>query len=385
MPCSLECRQGIFFRDSDAGRRDALPHMKKNPIDANSRGFDRGEVPTIADVASFAGVSVMSVWRTMNGESAVSERIRRKVAAAVEALHYTPNHQARHLAGSRTIRIGVVPNQDSCFVSEFLLSLVNQSVVNNVNLAVQDDVMADKAGNVDMSGMKVDGMIILASPNADVNLVNALFERDIPAVMVGAASSDERIGVVHGDDYEAAHRMTSHLIRLGHHRIGLIAGPMDSMVGIRRLAGYRAAVDENGVDGSGELVVYGDFSYRSGLDAARRLLSLSNRPTAIFASSDNMAAAAIAVALRHGVNVPGDLTVTGFGNTAIATSNWPELTTLKYPIADMADAALGALLRHVRAIREGRPPFVERSTVRLELVRRQSDAVPRRVMTRPGI
>lgn len=359
--------------------------MKKNPVDADCRSFDRGEIPTLADVARFAGVSVMSVWRTMNGEPAVSERIRRKVADAVEALHYAPNDQARNLAGSRTIRIGVVHHQDACFLSEFLLSLFNQSVVNNVNLVVRDQMMANEAGHMDTAGMKVDGMIFLASPNTDVTVINTLFKRDIPAVMVGSASTDERIGVVYGDDYEAAYDMTSHLIRLGHHRIGFIAGPTDSMVGTSRLAGYRAAVDEHGVDGSGELVVCGDFNYRSGLDAARRLLSLSHRPTAVFASSDNMAAAVIAVAFRHGLDVPGDLTVAGFGDTAIATSNWPELTTLKYPIADMADAALGALLRHVRAVREGRPPSVERSRMRLELVRRQSDAVPRRLIAPPAV
>ncbi|KGF80209.1 hypothetical protein IA69_19635 [Massilia sp. JS1662] len=338
--------------------------MKKYRIDDTCRSFDRGEIPTLADVARFAGVSVMSVWRTMNGESAVSERTRRKVAAALEALHYAPNHQARILAGSRTIRIGVVHKQDPRFLSEFLLNLFNQSVVNNVNL-----VLAEGTG--------VDGMIFLPSPYSDDWVTSALREPGIPSVVVGSAFTDEHVGAVYGDEREAAYKMTSHLIRLGHHRIGFISGPRDHMVGMRRLEGYRRAVDENGVDGSDHLVVYGDFTYRSGLDAARRLLDLSNRPTAIFASSDNMAAAAIAVASRLGLGVPSDLTVAGFGNTTIATSNWPELTTLKYPVADMAGLAIHALLRHVRAVREGRAPSVERSSMSLDIVRRQSDAAPR--------
>ncbi|MFS2216931.1 LacI family DNA-binding transcriptional regulator [Telluria sp. Tellsp104] len=338
--------------------------MKKYRIDDTCRSFERGGIPTLADVARFAGVSVMSVWRTMNGESAVSERTRRKVAAALEALHYAPNEQARILAGSRTVRIGVVHNQDSRFLSEFLLNLLDQSVVNNVNLVVTKDI-------------RVDGMIFLPSPYTENMVTSAFRELDIPSVVVGSAFTDEHVSAVYGDDREAAYKMTSHLIRLGHHRIGFISGPRDNIVGIRRLEGYRRAISENGADVSDHLVVSGDFTYRSGLDTAQRLLDLSERPTAIFASSDNMAAAAVAVAFRRGLNVPGDLTVTGFGNTTIATSNWPELTTLGYPVADMAGLAIHALLRHVRAVREGRAPSLERSSMSLDIVRRQSDAAPR--------
>ncbi|WP_229501956.1 LacI family DNA-binding transcriptional regulator [Massilia cellulosiltytica] len=338
--------------------------MKKYRIDDTCRSFERGGIPTLADVARFAGVSVMSVWRTMNGESAVSERTRRKVVAALEALHYAPNDQARILAGSRTVRIGVVHNQDSRFLSEFLLNLLDQSVVNNVNLVVTKDI-------------RVDGMIFLPSPYTEDMVTSAFREVDIPSVVVGSALTDEHVSAFYGDDREAAYKMTSHLIRLGHHRIGFISGPRDNIVGIRRLEGYRRAISENGADVSDHLVVSGDFTYRSGLDAAQRLLDLSERPTAIFASSDNMAAAAVALAFRRGLNVPCDLTVTGFGNTMIATSNWPELTTLAYPIADMAGLAIHALLRHVRAVREGRAPGVERSSMSLDIVRRQSDAAPR--------
>ena len=340
--------------------------MNKYRVDDDCHSFERNDIPTLADVAKFAGVSAMSVWRTMNGEPTVSERIRRKVAAAVEALHYAPNSQARILAGSRTVRIGIVHQQDPRFLSEFLLSLFNLSVVNNVSLVVN-------------KGTHVDGMIFLPQPHADdMAAMSAFCAPGLPALVVGSASTDERIGAIYGDDREAAYDMTNHLIRLGHHRIGFISGPKNNVVSMRRLEGYRRAVEDNGADGCGDLVVCGDFTYRSGLDTAQRLLGLSNRPTAIFASSDNMAAAAIAVALRLGLNVPSDLSVTGFGNTTIATSNWPELTTLSYPVADMASSAMHALLRHVRAVREGRVPCIERSGMRLDIVRRQSDAAPRR-------
>ncbi|RYE93382.1 MAG: hypothetical protein EOO78_27200, partial [Oxalobacteraceae bacterium] len=139
----------------------------------------------------------------------------------------------------------------------------------------------------------------------------------------------------------------------------------------------RAAIEEKGADKSEELVVQGMFTYRSGLDAAEHLLALDERPTAIFASNDDMAAAAVAVAHRLGLDVPGDLTVTGFDDTALATTIWPELTTVRQPIAEMAREAVQALVRQVRALREGETVEPERVRMDFELVRRQSDAAPR--------
>ena len=211
--------------------------MKKNQIDEKRKGFDRNDIPTLADVARFAGVSVMSVWRMMNGEASVSERIRRKVVEAVETLHYAPNHQARALAGSRIIRIGVVHDQDPRFLSEFLLSLFHQSVVNNVSLVVQKSTDVNESIGADTSRMKVDGMILLPSLYAGDMAENAFFAPDRPAVVVGSALAGERIGAVHGDDREAAYKMTSHLIRLGHRRIGFISGPAGPMIRMRRQEG----------------------------------------------------------------------------------------------------------------------------------------------------
>jgi LacI family transcriptional regulator len=122
------------------------------------------------------------------------------------------------------------------------------------------------------------------------------------------------------------------------------------------------------------------FTYRSGLDAAEHLLGLDERPTAIFCSNDDMAAATVAVAHRLGLDVPGDLTVTGFDDTALATTIWPELTTVRQPIAEMAREAVQSLVRRVRALREGAlgdASEPEQVRMAFELVRRQSDAAPR--------
>ena len=145
-----------------------------------------------------------------------------------------------------------------------------------------------------------------------------------------------------------------------------------------RRAGYREALAAAGIAPDPALEVPGLFTYRSGLDAAERLLDLADPPTAVFASNDDMAAATVAVAHRHGLDVPGDLTVCGFDDTALATTIWPELTTIHQPIGDMSRAAVELLAEAVRRGRAGEPWEPRRLLLDFTLVRRQSDAAPRK-------
>jgi len=353
--------------------------MNKASIEAVRESMEQGK-PTMVDVARLAGVSAMTVSRVMNGKSLVRESTRRKVAEAVAALNYTPNQEARNLAGSKPIRVGFLySNPSAAYLSEFLVGLLNQSGLNNVQLFVEKC----EAGNHETEHTQrlidngLDG-VILPPPLCDSGAVlECVANAGIPAVVVACGSPVAGVGAVSIDDYEAAHYMTRHLIALGHQRIGFVMGHPNQTASARRLAGYRKAIAEKGADDAEELVVQGMFTYRSGLDAAEQLLALADRPTAIFASNDDMAAATVAVAHRLGLDVPGDLTVTGFDDTALATTIWPELTTVRQPIAGMAREAVQALVRRVRAMREEEPAEPEQTRMDFELVRRQSDAAPR--------
>jgi len=353
--------------------------MTKATIESIRETMENGK-PTMVDVARLAGVSAMTVSRVMNGKGLVRESTRRKVAEAVAALNYTPNQEARNLAGSKPIRVGFLySNPSAAYLSEFLVGLLNQSGLNNVQLFVEKC----EAGNHEAEHTRrliengLDG-VILPPPLCDSEAVLECIENaGIPAVVVACGSPAANVGAVSIDDYEAAHFMTRHLITLGHQRIGFVVGHPNQSASSRRLAGYRKAIAEKGADASDELVVQGMFTYRSGLDAAEHLLALEDRPTAIFASNDDMAAAAVAVAHRLGLDVPGDLTVTGFDDTALATTIWPELTTVRQPIAGMAREAVQSLVRRVRAQREGEAGAPELTRMDFELVRRQSDAAPR--------
>jgi len=354
--------------------------MRKTPVATPLEDAARRVQATMADVAKMAGVSAMTVSRVMNGTGLVRDSTRQKVAAAIAALKYTPNQEARNLAGAKPIRVGFLySNPSAAYLSEFLVGLLDQSGLNNVQLFVEKCVPGEQdeeqARRLIQHGL--DG-IILPPPLCDSHaVIDCIVKAGIPAVLVACGQPDARLGAVSIDDHAAARQMTAHLLKLGHRRIGFIAGHPNQSASARRLQGYRAAILDAGAALDDALVVQGMFTYRSGLDGAEQLLALPERPTAIFASNDDMAAATVAVAHRLGLDVPGDLTVTGFDDSALATTIWPELTTVRQPIAEMARAAVQSLVRQVRARRDAGSADTGQLTLDFELVRRQSDAAPR--------
>jgi LacI family transcriptional regulator len=135
---------------------------------------------------------------------------------------------------------------------------------------------------------------------------------------------------------------------------------------------------EAGVEVGADQVAQGFFTYRSGLEAAERLLTSGFNPTAVFACNDDMAAATMAIAHRKGLDVPGDIAIAGFDDTPLATMIWPELTTVRRPIADMAREAVRLLIEQVRAKRSGNPQPVEHKLLKFTLVKRESSGPVKR-------
>ncbi|WAC23422.1 LacI family DNA-binding transcriptional regulator [Blastomonas sp. SL216] len=346
-----------------------------------SRGPRRQRnVPTISDVAAHAGVSPMTVSRVINGETNVRAETRRKVEEAIAALNYAPNAAARTLAGGDDIRIGLLHSNPSfAYLSEFLVGSLDQASRSNVHLVVEkcDEDRGGEAAVDHLLRGRIDGVVLPPPLSDSMPILTALEDRGIPVVAVATGRAPDWAMSVRIDDRRAAEDMTRHLVQLGHVRIGFISGNPNQTASAERLEGYRAAMLEAGLAFADELVAEGMFTYRSGLDAAEQLLSLENPPTAIFAANDDMAAATVAIAHRQGLDVPGDLTVCGFDDTALATTIWPELTTIRQPVLEMSRQAIELL---VRKIRESQASSVDCPNILAdyELIRRQSDAAPRR-------
>jgi LacI family transcriptional regulator len=221
--------------------------------------------------------------------------------------------------------------------------------------------------------------VILPPPLCESKAIAAAFAAEgVPAVALATGRAREDVSCVRIDDFHAAREMTLHLIAEGHSRIAFIKGQPTQTASAQRLAGFEAAMEESGLEIDPSLVVQGFFSYKSGLEAAEKLLARKRIPTAIFASNDDMAAAAISVAHRRALDVPGDLSVVGFDDTPIATTVWPELTTIRQPIAAMAEAAINLLLHKIRRPKDRHAQQAVDHLVPYVLVKRDSVAPPRK-------
>jgi LacI family transcriptional regulator len=322
----------------------------------------QGNAPTILDVARHAGVSRMTVSRVINGEGNVKAATRRLVDASIRALNYAPNPAARTLAAGGILRIGLLSRIPSAaYLGEFLIGALDRCSLINAQLIVRKHprgASEDEAFRLLMTA-RLDG-VILPPPLADTpRLIQRLRAAGMAVVATGAARVAPTLATIGIDDRGAAREMTRHLVKLGHRRIAFITGlPNHASSGLR-LDGYRDALAE------------------AGLEATEHLLALDAPPTAIFASNDDMAAAAVAAAHRHRLDVPGDLSVCGFDDTPVATTIWPELTTIRQPVAAMADGAVTMLARIIAAQRSGETIEAAHSLLDFELIRRDSDAAPR--------
>ncbi|MBB1061189.1 LacI family DNA-binding transcriptional regulator [Marilutibacter spongiae] len=307
---------------------------------------------TIDEVAALAGVSPMTVSRVINNQGKVRDATRERVMHAVRELDYTPNLAASSLAAAQHTRIALIyTNPSGAYLRELLLGVLRAASRTAVQLVVDYwDELDAEAERKAARGLckRVDG-VILPPPLCESRAAVAEFVKGgVPVVAIASGRLSDEISCVRIDDFRAGKELAEHLIQRGHARIGFIRGRTDLNASARRYDGFLAALHEAGLEVADELVQDGDYTYRAGLAAAEKLLEHGDPPTAIIASNDDMAAAAISVAHRRGLDVPRDLSVVGFDDTSAATTVWPELTTIHQPIASMADTAIDILLRSIK-------------------------------------
>jgi LacI family transcriptional regulator len=345
---------------------------------AISRAIRRPELGrcTIHDVAAAAEVSIKTVSRVLNDEPSVRPETRRRVQEAMASLNYQPSLPARSLAGRRSSLIALLfQNPSPNYVFAVQSGAMAKCRETHLRLLVQsgDDLEGKLVDEVlaMVEQTHIDGVVITPPLSANAELIAALESRGLPFVRVAPDGTGHSSPVVEMDDEAAAREMTSYLLALGHRRIGFINGHPGHHSSRLRLQGFEAALREWGIDPAEQPSEQGYNSFESGLAAARRLLASTGRPTAIFASNDDMAAGTIFAAHEFGIKVPDQLSVSGFDDTQLASTIYPPLTTVHQPSYDMAYAATALLIDLVR----GRD--VPRSTqLGYNLVKRGSTAPP---------
>ncbi|PJF41334.1 MAG: LacI family transcriptional regulator [Chloroflexi bacterium] len=332
---------------------------------------------TSQQVAERAGVSRTTVSLILNRVPGpnFTEETRQRVFKAAEELGYVPHEAARSLASGKTRNIGLIICQPR---DQFLSDAFIPNVIYGINeLATEHgfNMLIDWVEDVAQPGTyekltlarKIDG-IILALPRSDDEEITKLIDDGFPVVLLGN-TLDTPGYAVGSDDYEAACKATEHLINLGHKRIGCITnGAPAYLVASERLRGYCEVLEAKGIIVDEQLISYGAFTPESGYQAMQSLLTLNDRPTAVFVASDAVAFGAMTAIHEHGLRIPQDVAVVGIDDIAMARYATPPLTTIRLSAPEQGRQAMAMLV----ALMEGNKPPESKRLIKTELIIRQS-------------
>jgi len=325
---------------------------------------------TIRDVAARAGVSSATVSYVLNGKSGVGAPTAERVRAAAAALGYRPNAAARSLTTRRTGLVGVVlgngcghPGLTTTFFGQVLESISRRLPEQGYEALLVGPADLDVPGRVDGA--------ILVGVGGDDPIVRGLADAEVPCVGVDFETDVLPCGYVSSDNAEGVRLVLRHLHARGHRRIATIAGSLETLAGVERLAAFRREADALGLDVPAEYVRVGDFSSASGYREAQALVALPVRPTAIVAASDLMALAAFQAVRDTGLEPGRDLAVVGFDDLEAAGLSHPRLTTVRQDRDALGAEAAGSVVEMIEHP-DGSPP---RKLVPVELVVRDSSSV----------
>jgi LacI family transcriptional regulator len=352
----------------------AIPAVGRTAIFQRSPGKKH----TINDIARLANVSKKTVSRVINQSPFVREETRKRIVEIIRRTGFTPDPQARALAFRRSHLIGLVyDNPNAPYVINVqegalgaLRRLGYELVVHpcdRTNPQLLEDIRQL------ISRQRLDGVMIVPPVSENHALAEMLRAINCPYIRILPAALDEPHNLVQSMDRQCATEVAEHLAKLGHTRIAMILGPPAYRSSQERLEGFSNALADRGLTLAPEYIVEGAYTFESGAACAEVLLSRTPRPTAIFASNDEMAAGVYRAAYLRGLRIPHDLTVIGFDDSPLASRLYPSLTTMRQPIRDMGRLAAERL---VAKISGSETHSVTPITVYSHLVVRESSGRP---------
>ena len=306
---------------------------------------------TIYDVAREASVSMATVSRVVNGNPNVKPTTRKRVLDAIEQLGYRPNAVARGLASKRTTTVGVIiPDISSIFFGELARGIEDIATMYKYNIILSNsDQNKEKEIHLlnTLLEKQVDGIVFMGG-EITKELEEAFRKSPVPIVLSATIDDNKEFPSVNIDYEQAVFDAINSFIQKGHKKIAMVSGTLEDPInGYQKFAGYKKAMEEAGLPIKDHYVAIGDYTYDSGLEATESLLSLESKPTAIFASTDEMALGVIHGIQDAGFNVPDDFEVIGFDNTRLASMVRPTLTSVVQPMYDIGAVSMRLLTKYM--------------------------------------
>ena len=309
---------------------------------------------TIKDIARVAKVSTTAVSMALNNRPGISEKTRKRILDIAKKLDYRPNYVARSLISKRSHSIGLIINNiTDPFYPELALGVEKKAEEFGYTLLVVNigGSLEKEKDSIDMlRARRVDGLIIATITFDDPN-IKPLIEDGFPFVLVNRRSLDpvlkNKLDYVVLDNYLCGYEAVRHLYRLGHDRIGIITGLLKASTAYLRKKGAMQALKDLGMDDNPKLIVECDYIPEKAYDAAKRLMSMTNRPTAIFAQDDYMAIAVREAVLDKNLSIPEDLALIGVDDIEMASIRGVDLTTVSQNIYQMGQMGTEILIRRI--------------------------------------
>ena len=308
---------------------------------------------TIQDIADDAKVSKSTVSRVLNGTCPVHLEKQQAVLDAMDRLGFEPNFFARSLASGRSLTIGVLTQ----IIGSPFYDAISQGVIAGLGGSSYSPIFADGQWQKDdelvgvraLLGRQVDGLVLIGGGIPSEELTRLCGQ--LPTVIVARELPSDQHHCIFTDNVAGGYCATKHLIEFGHRAIAIVRGVPHHPDAIDRFEGYKKALDEAGIALDADLVLEGDFTAQSGVQAIDRLLDSNKAFSAVFASND-MTAFGVRLALhRRGIRVPEDVSIVGFDDQAEAAFMAPPLTTVRQPAIEMGTQASRAIL----ALIDGQP------------------------------
>lgn len=292
----------------------------------------------IKTVAKKAGVSVATISRVLNHPEAVAPDTKEHILSVMESLNYTPNWFARGLKLNRTNVIALlipdILDLGYMEIAKGVEDVAHQKKYSIMLCTTEEDRNKERDYIENFITRKVDGIILVSSSLKKADLTQ-IKKQGVPVVLIGKNEGFAGENIVYTDYVAATAEAVRHMIEIGHHRIGMIYGSRPGIENMDKLEGFKKTITEEGLSLEQKYIEEGENSIEGGYLAVSKLLNLSDRPDAVFVTSDMMAIGAMEKIKQSGLNIPKDIAVVGFDNLKISGFVEPKLTTVAKPMYRM--------------------------------------------------
>lgn len=297
---------------------------------------------SIEDVARIAGVSAATVSRVINKFSSVKDKNRIKVLETIKQLNFQPSVFAQRLATGRSNTVAlVIPRYEGMFYSFYLLELIRG--IGTLCEVLKLDLLLSLADSRTVLNLKGVGGVIFADIIGNRKQFEEAFKTNAPLVVINNYVEDLDVNCIAIDNLGGAKEAVEYLINLGHKKIGHITGDVITQAAAQRLEGYKQALKKNNISLREDYILKTDYSRGQARQAAEKLLTIGDSPTAVFVASDSMALEVMAVVREMGRDIPRDISIVGFDDNPSGLYGPVALTTVRQPLVKMAQMSVEVL------------------------------------------